>query len=264
MAAHPDGSSCTTINLQSMTAILFLLLLLLVQVQVQGFAIRTHVHAEISLRCKALQDSMPYLPKQYQRAFSAIHICKPDFKVWFWQTPDDKPLIELEHNVQAALLTRQRRLAIMCFTMAILLLAVGIRRKTTIAHMWWNWRRNPVLSILKLVSPVYASVLKLYFFAKSLGVMWWIAFALQAFLATFLVSRHYTLETKLKFCQMYVLVFVVWVYTMFQLACYCIRRQYGHVLRLANYPFENILMEDDPEVREIFRNVAPAFISFFM
>jgi hypothetical protein len=253
--------------------VLFTLLFFFPQL-LQAIGIRNHVPVEISSRCQTLAADIHTFPielqKEHDARFSALLICKPGFKLWFWQSLDDKALTQLEHSVaqsRQVLLRRQREryIATRC-AFAILLLAVITKIRTTIARKWRQFRRNPALFIIKnFITPLCATASELCIFMQILGVIWSIASTLCAVMCTAGLSIYffYTAWNIVFFVQTFPLVFFAWIYAQFLMITYIAE---GGFVRLQDpdFPFQNILgAEEEREAQDLVNAVVPSCIAFF-
>jgi hypothetical protein len=244
-----------------------LLVLTLLLLQVQAIRLRDHVPADISSRCKALALDIQTFPKELRKEqharLSALHICKPEFKLWFWQSIDDKPLMQLEQSVaqsmQVIMRARQRDSAIRYAIASILLAMIISRKRTYIVNKWRLFRRNPYLCIFK---PLYAAATEVYIFMQMLGVISWILSASYALLCATVFSRflHYTWDS-LVFFQAFVIVFLGMSSALYFFVVHVADGGAVFMVRMRNgdrVPFRNLLEEQ--EAQDLVKAVVPAGI----
>ncbi len=241
---------------------------------VQAIGIRNPVPAELLSRCKALAVDIQTFPQLVQEEhatrFAALQICKPEFKVWFWQSVDDKTLVELEHSVaqskQVLLQARQRNIAIQSGIVVILLLAVIIRQRTCIARIWRAIRTNPGLCVIKILTPFCYTLSELRIFMQTLGVVWSILSTLWALLCSVVVCRifFFTSWDFIVFFQIFAIVFYAWNYAQYVIITSIVEGGDFVLLRDVEIPFRNILEgEREREVQDLLKAVVSLCIGFF-
>jgi hypothetical protein len=229
-------------------------------VPVEGI-LRREVPSEISDRCKALAFDINSMPDEQQHAFHALQICKPEFKLWFWQSPDEQALIQLEEVVLRIRSAREREIAIVCSIVLVIVLGeLLIRIRTTLAWMW----NNPYLAILRFVTPIYDNLWQSYTFSKDHGSLYALLLAVFALVFTFFICLYYFIFNKLQVFGIAVLMFGslnVFSYLFFRCG---FRLVYGADPWLGEAFLEDIFIENNAEFQNAFNNVAPASMALFM
>lgn len=226
---------------------------------VHGFLLR-EVPTAISDRCQALAMEMRSMPEEDQQAFHELEICKPEFKLWFWQTPDEQALIFLEHMV-LIIRARQRQMAILCTSVVAFLLTVLLMLRKTLAWIW----RNPFLAILRISAPFYDTAWQSFAFFKTLGWRRALLLTSCALLCTVYLSKFYFVQTYWQCIQVFALMILLWNFILPYMVVRCYFR-----LRYFNDPWlgqpflEDIFNENNRNAQNIFNDIAPASIAVFM
>jgi hypothetical protein len=244
-----------------MVVLYYYVLLLFLLSQVDGL-LRSSVPVAISYRCQALAMDIrrfPHLMQEQQAALSALRICTPGFRLWFWQEVDEKPLTQIEYNVAQIIRYRQQRIIVACALFAVLL--VLIYKKISIAFLylrvtWILIRTRPFLLMATIAAPFYALYKDMLIFLRNFGLYCFLA---SPVFVPILLMLHRS-DCCMAFFVVQVVVFSFYVhYGLYCMASVFLRKNANDIL--ADF-WENLFIAR-LEVQDFVNAVGPACIAHF-
>jgi hypothetical protein len=229
--------------------------------QVQGL-LRYAVPEEIAYRCQTLASDIQRFPNLLQKQhaeLSALHICKPGSKMWFWQSIDERPLIELEQSVIQSIRFRLLEIIVVSTILAVICKRTQLLNK--LKFQWRVIRRKTFLIALVVIASFYTLTYDLRMFLKKYG-----AYSLltsPVFLPFTLLLHDDPCSTSTLFLQAFAISLVVCYWFYFMVHFFLQRGYLFEDDAHAAHPWGNLLNGQEEELQNVSNDVGLACVAFF-